>query len=569
MVFLLFLRLVVLLRPAHSIKDRCTALAIGCSALSRGRCGAGQSSDTEGQQDFRLIRVPGKQYPVGARRPVYDSNDKFPRFQDPDKSPGYNLRGFPKSVPIGYIPQIEETYTYFDGGYGLQNEHGVSIGESTCSARLFTKPIHQGGFALFWVGELVRLALERCKTARCAVETAGSLAVKYGFYAEPDAECGGEALTFADTTEAWVFHILADDTSKSAIWAAQRVPDGEVAVVANMFTIRTMDLTDTANFLGSPNVQSVARKLGWWSENEPFDFTKAYSAGEYTSPFYSARRMWRVYQILNPEINIDASVPLRVDQPTYPVSVKPQKPLEMKEIFAIYRDHYEGTPYDLTKGLAAGPFGNPQRWDTPASEGFGAWERAIGLYRTIYITLGIVSPTEKPVLWYSVGRAEATLFHPVRFEAEVPRSLGVGNNWEVDDDSFFWSTRNVANMLDIKFQPVLQDVQAVQREWEQKATKAVDNNEDLVAHVNGAKRRWDQLYRDLAVKYQNGYVLDPKTRTVEKPGYPAEWLNRVGYNHFAATKEDFERQRATLANAQAIGEKLLAKQELDTVEVFA
>ncbi|CAN0517132.1 unnamed protein product, partial [Laminaria digitata] len=48
----------------------------------------------------------------------------------------------------------------------------------------------------------------------------------------------GEALTISDPEEVWVLHMLADDTSESAVWVAQRVPDDHVSVVANQFVIR-------------------------------------------------------------------------------------------------------------------------------------------------------------------------------------------------------------------------------------------------------------------------------------------------------------------------------------------
>ena len=88
-----------------------------------------------------------------------------------------------------------------------------------------------------------QIALERTKTAKEAVLLMGSLAEKYGFYAADwsggDASMGegGEALTVVDKTEAWVFHVLADDTGASAVWAAQRVQDDHVSKVLYFYCL--------------------------------------------------------------------------------------------------------------------------------------------------------------------------------------------------------------------------------------------------------------------------------------------------------------------------------------------
>jgi dipeptidase len=94
---------------------------------------------------------------------------------------------------------------------------------------------YEGGKASIEVREMSKIALERCTTAKEAVLLMGSLAEQYGFYAADwsggDASKGegGEALTVVDKTEAWVFHVLADDTGTSAVWAAQRVKDDHVS----------------------------------------------------------------------------------------------------------------------------------------------------------------------------------------------------------------------------------------------------------------------------------------------------------------------------------------------------
>ena len=130
---------------------------------------------------------------------------------------------------------MKHTYALLEAGYGIMNEHQVAIGESTCAARFWSAPVTAGGKALLEVRQLSQIALERTTTARDAIKLMGSLAEKYGFYAADwsggDASKGegGEALTVVDKKEAWIFHILADDTGSSAIWAAQRVPDDHVS----------------------------------------------------------------------------------------------------------------------------------------------------------------------------------------------------------------------------------------------------------------------------------------------------------------------------------------------------
>ena len=163
----------------------------------------------------------------------------------------------------------------------------------------------------------------------------------------------------ADTQEGWVFHILPDDTGKSAVWIAKRVPDDEATVVMNMFTIREVNLTDTDNYIGSQYMYTVATRHKLWKpEDGLLDFTKTFSNGEYEHKYYSGRRMWRALSLfLGNNDDLDPNYPFKLkDQEAFPWSVKPAKKVAVEDVFAIHRDTYNGTVFDLSVGLAAGPF---------------------------------------------------------------------------------------------------------------------------------------------------------------------------------------------------------------------
>lgn len=72
---------------------------------------------------------------------------------------------------LGYIPQVSHTYALIEGTYPFMNEYQVGMGESSCAAKLWTTPMKVGnGKALFNIGELMTVALERSTTARQAIQ---------------------------------------------------------------------------------------------------------------------------------------------------------------------------------------------------------------------------------------------------------------------------------------------------------------------------------------------------------------------------------------------------------------
>ena len=84
------------------------------------------------------------------------------------------------------------------------------------------------------------------------------------------------------------------------------------------------------------------------------------SYGEYNHPYYSLRRVWRLFSLVVPSKEFSPWVEDGFTR-DYPFSIQPDQKLSVRDVMMLMRDHYEGTEFDLTKEIAAGPFGNPNR----------------------------------------------------------------------------------------------------------------------------------------------------------------------------------------------------------------
>ena len=171
----------ILFYAGHSAA--CTTILVTKGASRDGSVMISHSDDDE-LGDQRIIYVPAADHKPGSKRPVYYDPVAFEvntvRYVGTSRGPGYDTPGLPKTESLGYIDQVPHTYAYFDGNYGIMNEHQLMIGECTDGAKIELKP--QKGKRIFYSAELSRVALERCKKARDAVELIGELIDKYGYY---------------------------------------------------------------------------------------------------------------------------------------------------------------------------------------------------------------------------------------------------------------------------------------------------------------------------------------------------------------------------------------------------
>ncbi len=245
----------------------------------------------------------------------------------------------------GKIPQAKHTFKFLDTAYPCLNEKQLAFGETTISG----KDTLMNPKGLFKIEELQRIALERCSTARQAIELMGELVKKYGY---GDA---GESLTIADKNEVWIFEIFGQGKQKiGGVWAAQRIPDDEIAVSANISRISTIK-KDKNNFLHSDNLFDVAKELKLWDGKEEFCFWKVFSGGNYfgEKKNYSTREYF-IMRELAPSQNLSDTVE------SLPLSIKPDKKVSVEEVMRLLASYYEGTKFNLS-GKHLIP--NPKRRD--------------------------------------------------------------------------------------------------------------------------------------------------------------------------------------------------------------
>ncbi|MGL1931833.1 MAG: C69 family dipeptidase [Desulfotalea sp.] len=543
----------------------CTTMIAGKKATTDGSVCVTHSDDGFG--DPRVVYISAKDHQPGTMRPIYYSDPALGyearfsaapslRFNIDSRSPYYKAAGdIPLSQPLGYIPQVAHTYAYFDSNYGIMNEHQLVMGECTDKAKIHPEP--EQGKRIFYSAELSRIALERTKTAKDAIKLMGELITKYGYYGT------GETLLVGDPNEAWVMEMCGyDKNGTDGVWVAQRVPDDEYFVAANQFRIRELR-KDNDDMMFSTNIFKVAEQKGWWTpEDGALDFAKVYGDGEFHHPYYSLRRIWRAQSLVAPSLNLSAWAKGPFTK-IYPFSIKPDNKLDVQELMSIHRDNYEGTQFDMTSGMAAGPFGDANRYEGGAEATMadekgpgvkGAFERPLNIYRCAYAYVAqarenFPSPIGG-VMWLAYDRPAASVMLPFYAGAgDLPNSVQRANALTYDKESLWMAINYVANYANMKYSYMIKDIQAEsqkfeaqffgkQSELEAQALALWEKGDKVGAKkiltrysqqaADDVLQSWWKLSERLYLTYNDGYYNDEKG-LAQPLFYPKWWLKAVGY----------------------------------------
>ena len=386
---------------------------------------------------------------------------------------GYHDRGTFRDVVewdtgkfLGRIPEAPFTYKRV----GNMNEKQLIVTETTYGGR----PELWDSTGVMDYGSLIYIALERAASAREAIEVIVSLANEYGYYSE------GESFSIADRDEVWIMELIGKGTrmvdgrnaDKGIVWVARRVPDGYICAHANQARISTFPLDDPQNCLYAPDVISFARSKGWFDgKDSEFSFCDTYAPLDFGGMRACEARAWSAFNILckgkftftdenGKEVTRDAydyiDYAMGYDKSKrFPLFVKPAEKIGVKDVADAMRDHFEGTPMDMTADIGAGGNRLPYRWRPMSFEVDGKRyvnERAMATQQTGFWLVGQsrgwLPDIVGGVIWFGCDDAATSYLTPIYTNTEaIPESFreGNGNMLKYSPTSAFWMCNRVAN----------------------------------------------------------------------------------------------------------------------------
>ena len=368
------------------------------------------------------------------------------------------IREWDTGRPLGSIDQVARTWQTV----GNINERQLIIGETTWGGR--EEQADPAGIMDY--GSLIYITLQRASTAREAIQTIVDLAGRYGYPSE------GETFSIADPKEAWVMDLVGKGAGqKGIVWVARRIPDGYICAHANQARITRFPLDDPENCLYAPDVISFAREQGWYEgEDKDFSFRDVYNPLDFGGARACDARAWSAFNILGKGTFTYEEDGREVSRPAadwldyamgydlqgeMPLWIKPAAKVGVADVAYVMRDHYEGTPMDMTQDIGAGGNGLPYRWRPMSFEWEGKRytnERAIATQQTGFWFVAQARawlPDEVGALiWFGCDDAATSYLTPVYASTKaVPECLREGNGdmLHYSPTSQFWMCNRVAN----------------------------------------------------------------------------------------------------------------------------
>jgi dipeptidase len=352
------------------------------------------------------------------------------------------------------------------------NEYGVTIASNQCLSRE-DKPVLTGG----GIGpSLRRILAEQAISARNAVELAGELIQQSGY------SSSGRTYVIADSTEGWLLQIVYGKH-----WIAARVPDDQVAVIANRYTIEKVDFNDKQNFMGSSDIILYAVKRGWYNPKRDgeFNFAKIYSAPDTYNSQFNVLRQWRGTSLLG-------NKRIRPDNPL-PFSFYPRKKLRETDLFKVLRDHYEDTEFDATQSEKVSP--NDIKFNTICNE---------TTQYSFVARLRKELPQEfANLVWVSFSHPDSNSFAPWYLSIDSPPDgYSINKTGAAQENNSKYAFHYYSKLSQLVDQKYRSRIKTAKKEWE--------NFEDYAIKTqNNMEKEFDYIVKKnkyIALKHITNYV---------------------------------------------------------------
>ncbi len=516
----------------------CTNLIVGKNASADGSVLISYSADSYGMFGFLYHSPAGKH----------------------EKGEMMDVVNWENGRHMGQIAQAEQTYNVV----GNINENQVSIGETTFGGR---RELVDTTTGIIDYGSLIYIALQRSRTAREAIQIMTDLVREYGYAS------GGESFTIADPNEVWVMEMIGKGPGiRGAVWVAVRIPDDCISAHANQSRIHKFDLNDKENVLYASDVISFAREKGYFDGvNSEFDFANAYNPIDFGGLRACESRVWSYFNRFTdrgseflPYIEGKSSEPM-------PLYVKPNRKLSVRDVQNMMRDHYEGTPLDITQDVGAGIYHSPYRLSPLTFEVDGERyfnERPISTQQSAWVFVSQLRQNLPDavggVLWFGTDDANMTVYTPIYCCTDIVPDVykdGIDGAGETSFsfNSAFWVMNWVANMVYPRYDLMIDDVRAIQsglednyfasqKSVEDAAVKLLEADPEAgrafltrysVSVSEDAINTWRKLGEYLVVKYNDGVIKRMSTdnligrstkqpeRPLVRPGFPEEFKKEI------------------------------------------
>lgn len=496
--------------------------------------GAGQfgasflsASQDSFKADPSLVYIKAKKFSDGAKRNVYPSADLTgedkelfctysPRLNAPERSELYFYGDKPLTKRVGEINEVNNTFAYLDAQSGVLNEHGVMIATSRAYVKNFKKVSYKNG-GILNVSELSRIALERCDSAKCSIDTIGALIEEYGVYGVPYIIC------VADKDTAYTMEILPLEDDKKGLWIAKRITDGSVYVSADSFRIDDIDESDESIIMQPGLIQKLNdRKIAKTNSNKKLSWKYSVRACE-KRPYYSLRRIWRASCIFDANCKLSAwsDSYLKND---YPFEIVPDRKISAEFLMQLHRDTFKGTEFDPSSTRTGGFFASPYSYNLKN-------ERAISTASTTYTYINEVSSDlPVPICYFALNTPAESTFIPLAV-SELPDAYSKVDRNKYDETKLYWATNMVSTLTKGYYYTMIDTVKVKALELEQKSKATISQysklsakdftsllNANAISSITGI----NNLYQQLLEQHDNGYKLryaqghNPKFIPVER-----------------------------------------------------